>query len=353
MPGMRCFISYNIADKTQARAIGANLVLVGADVWFDAWKISAGDSIPGKLDEGLESFDCFLLLWSASAEKSNWVRKELSAAITRSVEKRTAKTIPCILDSTPLPPLIADLKRVVFDEGKPGMEELIHEVVGLRTREARLLAIQEALRSLDVNWTTHPATNVYICCPNCGAEDSFEPWQAVDHRLDAQYEGLRCTRCKWVMFEALIKSASVIVSRLRQPTPKLRVVAIQGQKAIHHISRWFRELLDRRFFHQLLISHVQRLGNPSILEVVKAADEVGGNRFARIVNSSPFTPNLFNENGRSDENKPREQCVKTFVELRLWQLANGVQQGLIDDGVRAHFSDPRLNPTDQKVNHVQ
>jgi TIR domain len=53
------------------------MVLTGIDVWFDEWEIPTGDSIPGKLDEGLEAFDGFVLLWSADADRSNWVCQEL------------------------------------------------------------------------------------------------------------------------------------------------------------------------------------------------------------------------------------------------------------------------------------
>lgn len=196
-PTMRCFISYNTADRDKARAIGANLVLIGADVWFDEWKIAAGDSIPGKLDEGLSSFDSFLVIWSAAASRSNWVRKELSSAITRSMQDGTARIIPCVLDETPLPTLICDLKWVSLRDGPPGMKQLIEEVSGCRTRKAWLLAIQEALGSLDVRWMTYPAANFYVCCPKCASEDCLEAVHATDPRLDATCEGVKCSACGW------------------------------------------------------------------------------------------------------------------------------------------------------------
>ena len=62
---MHCFVSYNKSDKGVARSIGAHMSLVGIDVWFDEWEVQAGDSIPGKLNEGLANFDAFVLVWSA------------------------------------------------------------------------------------------------------------------------------------------------------------------------------------------------------------------------------------------------------------------------------------------------
>ncbi|MBV9613321.1 MAG: toll/interleukin-1 receptor domain-containing protein [Acidobacteriaceae bacterium] len=58
---MRCFLSHNKADKPIARSIGSHLQLSGIEVWFDEWEIRAGDSIPGKLNDGLAAFmpSCF------------------------------------------------------------------------------------------------------------------------------------------------------------------------------------------------------------------------------------------------------------------------------------------------------
>ena len=49
----RVFLSYNHADVAVARSVGAHLALASVEVWFDEWKIKAGDSIPGRLNEGL------------------------------------------------------------------------------------------------------------------------------------------------------------------------------------------------------------------------------------------------------------------------------------------------------------
>lgn len=43
----------NRVDKEIARRLGAQLNLVGADIWFDEWEIHASDSIPGWLNDAL------------------------------------------------------------------------------------------------------------------------------------------------------------------------------------------------------------------------------------------------------------------------------------------------------------
>ena len=140
------------------------------DVWFDEWELQAGDSIPGKLNSGLEAFDAFVLIWSANANRSNWVRQELHSAIMRSVKDQTAKIIPCMVDDTPLPALISDRKGVDFSDTKEGILRLAGDLTGTRTRKDRLLAIQSAIEELDVEWIIHPMVGPMVCCPRCGNE---------------------------------------------------------------------------------------------------------------------------------------------------------------------------------------
>jgi hypothetical protein len=194
---MRCFLSHNKADKELARAIGAHLTLSGIEVWFDEWEIQAGDSIPGKLDEGLDAFDAFVLIWSADANRSNWVRKELHSAIMRAVNDKSAKIIPCLLDETPLPPLIADFRGITFADRQKGIENLLGDLTGARTRRLRLLAIQGALEEMDVQWITHPPLAPMVCCPKCGETDTLVAWQDRDEKRGDLYAGMRCTGCAW------------------------------------------------------------------------------------------------------------------------------------------------------------
>jgi hypothetical protein len=194
---MRCFLSHNKADKEVARAIGAHMTLSGIDVWFDEWEIQAGDSIPGKLNEGLEAFDAFVLVWSAPAKRSNWVRQELNSAIMRAMKDGSAKIIPCLMDETPLPHLISDRRGVDFADRREGIAELLRDLTGARTRRQRLLAIQGALEEMEVQWITHPLLPPMVCCPRCGETETLKAWQRTDERRDDTYAGMRCTSCGW------------------------------------------------------------------------------------------------------------------------------------------------------------
>ena len=193
------FLSYNKANVTVARSVGAHLSLAGVEVWFDEWKISAGDSIPGRLNEGLQGFDAFVVLWSAQASRSVWVGQELNTAIVRVLNDTTNQTriIPCRLDTTPLPPLIQDRKAVDFSERTKGIDTLLSELIGKRSRRARLIALQHVLSDLDVTWRDNPGVNPILCCPECGEEDDIEGWDEYARTHEGHYVGLRCQKCGW------------------------------------------------------------------------------------------------------------------------------------------------------------
>lgn len=171
--------------------------MAGADVWLDEWEIRAGDSIPGKLNEGLAEFDVFILLWSVNAARSNWVRREFEPAIHRVVETGRARVVPCLLDDTPLPSLLRDIRGEDLRDPKEGFSRLVDDLFGFRTRKDRLLAIQDALIDMNRSLSLGLGYSVFICCPKCGGERTLEGWEDSDRESDARYAGLRCTACGW------------------------------------------------------------------------------------------------------------------------------------------------------------
>ena len=195
----RVFLSYNKANVEIARSVGAHVLLAGLDVWFDEWEIKAGESIPGRLNEGLQEFDVFVVLWSAQASLSGGVREELHTAIKRAMDDTTnrVRVIPCTLDTSPLPPLIQARKWVDFSDRQRGINDLVSELIGEHSRRARLLALQHVLSDLDVRWHDSPGINPIICCPKCGEEDDIRPWDEYAQTHEGHNAGLRCLKCGW------------------------------------------------------------------------------------------------------------------------------------------------------------
>lgn len=55
MPSL--FLSHSSADKTFVEKLAKDLEGVGVNVWFDKWEIKVGDSLTGKIEEGLQAND--------------------------------------------------------------------------------------------------------------------------------------------------------------------------------------------------------------------------------------------------------------------------------------------------------
>ena len=162
------FLSHNAKDKELARTLGGQLRLAGADVWFDEWEIRAGDSIPGKLDEGLSTFNVFVLIWSAHAARSEWVRNELEVAITRRIGRTDTRIIPVLLDETALPAMLTPLRFIRLDD-KTAMSRATMEILGLQAQRDLIKALQAGLNSLELEHTEFWGVGVLFGCPSCGA----------------------------------------------------------------------------------------------------------------------------------------------------------------------------------------
>ena len=54
-PGWDVFISYGHADADWVGTLAANLHRVGFNVFLDVWELVGGDSVTGRLEEGLKA----------------------------------------------------------------------------------------------------------------------------------------------------------------------------------------------------------------------------------------------------------------------------------------------------------
>ena len=87
------FLSHSSKNKAVVRKVAARLKADGVRVWFDEWEIRAGDSIPVRIEEGLERSRVLALFMSAEAFGSDWATLEAGTfrfRDPRSVESGTA-----------------------------------------------------------------------------------------------------------------------------------------------------------------------------------------------------------------------------------------------------------------------
>ena len=68
------FLSHSAKDKAVARPLAERLRKDGGKVWFEEWMLKPGDSIPAKIEEGLERSRVLVLCMSANAFGSEWAQ---------------------------------------------------------------------------------------------------------------------------------------------------------------------------------------------------------------------------------------------------------------------------------------
>lgn len=123
------FLSHSSTDKPTARRIRDELEGNGLQVWLDEVEIRVGHSIPKKVASGLDSADVLCLLISRHALASKWVMREYEVFLHKAM-KDDRPIIPCRLDASGMPTLIADIKYADFSGGfESGMSALLGAVV--------------------------------------------------------------------------------------------------------------------------------------------------------------------------------------------------------------------------------
>src|SRR4051794_33157027 len=94
------FLSHSSKDKAIVRAVAEQLRADGLRVWLDDWEIRVGDSIPAKIEEGLERSRVLVLCMSANAFGSDWTTLESYTFRFRDPLNKERHFIPLRLDDT-------------------------------------------------------------------------------------------------------------------------------------------------------------------------------------------------------------------------------------------------------------
>lgn len=118
-PYANLFISYSSKDKDFARQLNEPLSKI-AETFFDETDIHPGDSVIGRIEQGLLNADNLILVVSQNSIDSNWVGKEWKAMM-----HLKKKILPIILDDVEVPPLLKDISHIKY---KGDMVELIQKL---------------------------------------------------------------------------------------------------------------------------------------------------------------------------------------------------------------------------------
>lgn len=115
----KIFISYNHNDKLLIDMIARRLELEFGrnNIFYDAWSIQPGDSIIGKMNEGLEEFTTFFFFISPTSLASKMVSLEWQTALHRAVNNNLKFVSVRIADCNP-PAILSDKQYIdLYGEG--------------------------------------------------------------------------------------------------------------------------------------------------------------------------------------------------------------------------------------------
>lgn len=103
------FISYNHNDEQLVDMVARRLELEFGrnNIFYDKWSIQPGDSIIGKMNEGIEKFTTFFYFLSPNSLNSKMVTKEWQSALTKSINENL-KFVPVRIADCKPPAILID-----------------------------------------------------------------------------------------------------------------------------------------------------------------------------------------------------------------------------------------------------
>ena len=96
------FLSHSGKDRAVVRPLGERLRQDWLKVWFDEWQIKPGDSIPAKIEAGLQRSRVLVLCMSAQAFGSDLTQLDSGTFGFRDPLNQKRRLIPLCLDDAPI-----------------------------------------------------------------------------------------------------------------------------------------------------------------------------------------------------------------------------------------------------------
>ena len=114
------FLSHSAKDKAVVRPLAERLRQDGLKVWFDEWVLKPGDSIPAKIEAGLERSRVLVLCMSAQAFGSDWAQLETGTFRFRDPLNKERRFISLRIDDAPIK---GSLAQFLYINWRPAVRE--------------------------------------------------------------------------------------------------------------------------------------------------------------------------------------------------------------------------------------
>jgi TIR domain len=125
----KVFVSHRGVDAAAAEQLAVELRLAGHDVWFDEWEIAPGDSIVGRINDGVDAAAYLILCCSSSGVTAPWIGREWMSALARQLDGQGVKVLPALLPGGTPPSILADLKYAdLSTDWSSGVRDLLRVI---------------------------------------------------------------------------------------------------------------------------------------------------------------------------------------------------------------------------------
>jgi len=125
----KIFLSHSSLDKSIVISIALDLEKRGLVPWVDAFDILPGESIVGKINEGINNCDFMLFFLSKYSITSNWVLKEWETMLWDEINAGKVKIILVKLDDCEVPKILQTKKYIDLSKDyDTGLFEIINAI---------------------------------------------------------------------------------------------------------------------------------------------------------------------------------------------------------------------------------
>jgi hypothetical protein len=139
------FLSHSSQDKAFVERLAHDLIMRGVRVWYSEWEIKVGDSLLQKISDGIDSSGWLLVVLSSSSIQSEWVRRELNAALILELEqRRSVFVLPARIDDAEVPLLLREKLYADFrGDYAHALEQLLRRLIPESVSSAMLSSVPE------------------------------------------------------------------------------------------------------------------------------------------------------------------------------------------------------------------
>jgi hypothetical protein len=123
------FISHRRADAPEAEKLARAIRDAGHTVWLDDWNINIGDSIVGRMQEGLDASAYLVLCYSSIGVTAPWISREWMSTLARQLNGSNVKLLPVLLTGGGPPAILSDIQYAdMVADWDTGVENLLRAI---------------------------------------------------------------------------------------------------------------------------------------------------------------------------------------------------------------------------------